>query len=496
VNSDDIFEAIEAIAATPSKNEKVQRIAKLLQSSDQARDILKLSYDPMVTFGIGEKSLPRLPIEHVVDDWGRPFNEDTFTLLGRLAKRQVTGSAATTWVHDELHRLSAKSAELLKRILLKDLRAGFTSSSINKAEPGTIITFDCALAHPFEDHKHKLTYPLVAEPKLDGVRVLAFVDAGEGEVHFFSRSGKEFTTFEHLKAPLLEAVEAYRGELMDRAGEAYDAAGGPEGGPSGDGIDCGLIDGCYDEHKVDEILTCVFDGEVVSGSFNKTVSEVRKKDVQATDAQFYAFDMLTRCEFDSPGPKDECGPSYMSRRKRLEELLTDATGKVGRGPIRLIPKWDVANEEQIHALYTEVRAKKLEGLIVKDPHAPYYRKRHHAFAKIKGEMTVDVVVVDAIEGTGRFEGMLGALVVDFGGVRVNVGTGFDEAQRASFYEAWQNDLNCRNDWIKGAPSLDSFRGELLGRLIEVEAHEVTPDGSLRHPRFVRFRDDKPLEKAA
>jgi len=26
--------------------------------------------------------------------------------------------------------------------------------------------------------------------------------------------------------------------------------------------------------------------------------------------------------------------------------------------------------------------------------------------------------------------------------------------------------------------------------IEVEFHEVTPDGSLRHPRFVRFRDDK------
>lgn len=36
-------------------------------------------------------------------------------------------------------------------------------------------------------------------------------------------------------------------------------------------------------------------------------------------------------------------------------------------------------------------------------------------------------------------------------------------------------------------------------MIEVEFHEVTPDGSLRHSRFNRFRDDKqdePIDMAA
>ena len=28
------------------------------------------------------------------------------------------------------------------------------------------------------------------------------------------------------------------------------------------------------------------------------------------------------------------------------------------------------------------------------------------------------------------------------------------------------------------------------KVIEVKYHEVTPDGSLRHPRFYRWRDDK------
>jgi DNA ligase-1 len=31
---------------------------------------------------------------------------------------------------------------------------------------------------------------------------------------------------------------------------------------------------------------------------------------------------------------------------------------------------------------------------------------------------------------------------------------------------------------------------LLGRLLEVSFHEVTDDGSLRHPRAKKWRDDK------
>jgi len=76
------------------------------------------------------------------------------------------------------------------------------------------------------------------------------------------------------------------------------------------------------------------------------------------------------------------------------------------------------------------------------------------------------------EGTGKFEGQLGALVVNFEGVTVNVGSGLTDALRESI-------------WL----DKDSH----IGRLVEVEYHEVTPDKSLRHPRFIRFRDDKPVE---
>ena len=86
--------------------------------------------------------------------------------------------------------------------------------------------------------------------------------------------------------------------------------------------------------------------------------------------------------------------------------------------------------------------------------------------KIKAEETLDLYVTGWEPGTGKYEGMIGALIVNHKGVPVNVGSGLSDTLR-------QEDP-----------------AEIVGRMIEVEYHEVTPDGSLRHPRFKRFRDDK------
>ena len=201
---------------------------------------------------------------------------------------------------------------------------------------------------------------------------------------------------------------------------------------------------------------------MVSGSFNKTVSEVRRKNEQATDAQFHMFDLIAATTFSGVPNKR----SYTERRAILQGFVD---GSPKGSPLKIVPRYLVSSEAEIHALYEAVRARGLEGLIIKDADAQYVTKRSHAWLKIKAEESVDVPIVGYEEGTGKYEGMLGALIVDHEGVRVNVGSGFSDSQRQSFWED---------------------RHFLDGRLIEVEYHEATPDGSLRHPRFKRFRDDK------
>ena len=78
------------------------------------------------------------------------------------------------------------------------------------------------------------------------------------------------------------------------------------------------------------------------------------------------------------------------------------------------------------------------------------------------------------EGTGRNEGRLGALVCegedDGRNILVNVGSGFSDADRSTFW---------------------TDRGDVVGQIVEVRADAITQnqDGtySLRFPRFLRFR---------
>lgn len=50
------------------------------------------------------------------------------------------------------------------------------------------------LAHTFEKQSHKIRYPAFAQPKLDGVRMIAHVDKGSKTVTCLSRTGKEYSS--------------------------------------------------------------------------------------------------------------------------------------------------------------------------------------------------------------------------------------------------------------------------------------------------------------
>jgi DNA ligase-1 len=122
-----------------------------------------------------------------------------------------------------------------------------------------------------------------------------------------------------------------------------------------------------------------------------------------------------------------------------------------------------------------------EGIMIKDPQAPYECKRTVSWLKLKPFIEVSLGVDDVEEGTGRNQGRLGALVCsgidDQREIRVNVGSGFSDADRTEFY---------------------SNRSSLIGQIVEVRADAITrnQDGtySLRFPRFIKFRGFAQNEK--
>lgn len=73
-----------------------------------------------------------------------------------------------------------------------------------------------------------------------------------------------------------------------------------------------------------------------------------------------------------------------------------------------------------------------EGLIVRDPEAPYLAGRSPEILKVKSFRDDEAVVIKHLPGRGKNAGVLGALLVELpDGTRFRIGTGFSDEQRCN-----------------------------------------------------------------
>jgi DNA ligase-1 len=228
-------------------------------------------------------------------------------------------------------------------------------------------------------------------------------------------------------------------------------------------------------------MDVVLDGEIMSSSFQDLMTQVhRKSDVKANDAILNLFDVIPLADFEQ---------GFWDKRQEDRSAMVYYWHKTYKD---MLPNVAVVGHELVdldtpegQVRYKEINAKAIaggyEGIMLKDPEAPYECKRSVAWLKLKPFIEVSLTVVTTEEGTGKNIGKLGALVcegVDDGkDIRVNVGSGLTDEQRDGFWK---------------------FKDDCVGMVAEVRADAITQnqDGtySLRFPRFKGFRGFVPGEK--
>jgi len=339
--------------------------------------------------------------------------KEFFRIAEMCAKREVTGNSAVEALHTFFSSVMDTDEKWMRMILKKKLRLGIGTKTINKIFIGLIPTFEVSLAQQFDEKRIADVSKVYVEPKLDGIRCFAIVENNEAKL--FARSGKLISNFDNTIGTALRV----------------------------------LGDGCYD-------------GELMGEDFVALMRQAyRKENTDVSYAYLSLFDYLSLEEWRSGDVVTSTKDRYAELKKRVD----------GSNPfIDIVDRHEVpANVKEIMALHQIFVESGYEGAMVKTIDAPYQFGRSYDVMKVKTFFDADLIIERLEEGSGRHNGRLGAVVVDYLGTKVKVGSGFTDELREAVW---------------------SDQDKFVGRMIEVRYQEVTHDGSLRFPTFVCFRNDR------
>ena len=281
------------------------------------------------------------------------------------------------------------------------------------------------------------------EPKLDGYRVLAFID--EHGVKLRSRRGLELAgTFPRLATEL--GSQAVQGMILDGEIVAFDAGGRPSF------------------------------GALQERAQLKTEREIAAAD-QSVPLVFYCFDLLHFAGIDLRSAP------YKDRRRYLAQCLLPS------------PRVQLVHaEEDGIALHAAAVASGFEGVVGKRKESRYEAGgRSASWIKVKPTRSADFVIGGYTRGNGS-RAALGAVLVGYwDGDKLrhvsHVGSGFDERSLAQVTKRLAPLKRSTCPFVE-TPELNGPTTWVEPEVVaEVCFQSWTDDGALRAPVFLRLRDD-------
>lgn len=386
---------------------------------------LQIAFDPYKVYGISTKKLNK-----IVGVIGVYDIETVFDLFDYLEVHN-TGTDKDISICQEaianVNIWNRDAGAVLKSLICKDLSIGCDAKTINKEIPGLIPTFAVQLANKYFDKPEYVEGTTFAiTTKIDGGRIIAIKE--NGQVTFYTRAGQKYEGLVDLEAEMLEKFP--------------------------DGV-------CLDGE-----ITLLNSEGIPSKEAYKRAMKITRADGEKHGVKMLVFDAMLAEEFRAR----KCDRIWERRREGLENTFNSQEFTY----FQLLPVlYKGEDTTMITKLLDEAIADQQEGIMINLALAPYEFKRTNYLLKVKKFNSADLRVIGFEEGTGKYVGMLGALICDYKDNVVRVGSGLTDNQRK---EIWQN------------------RSKYLDTIVEISYFEETKDStgkkSLRFPTFKDFRPDK------
>lgn len=446
----EVAQVIKAIGATSGYNDKLA-LLKRHASTPGLKEILKFIYNPYCKTGISDAKLTKA---------GGLMNADLIREIEWHEALQYFGTHQTGSDSDLVFARAfitytnkiygADAMRLACAIVTQNLKIGITATSLNNVYGKDFIPkTGCMLGTPFDDvPAHKITWPCIVTEKLDGVRRVLVKE--NGVCRLYSRSGHEDTGLVEILAEAKHLPDnfVYDGELL----------------------------------AIGNFKDCIAQRQATNSIANSKGSK--------TGLSFNVFDMVPVEDFYNGA----CNIPAIQRKMRLGATLMDESIQyLTEDWIKLIGAFGiyedlqfikpvpilgiVSNLQSVEPIVGEIWKRGGEGVMLNTADGPYEIKRSKKLLKIKHVEEFILPVVDIIEGTGKYEDAMGAIVCLYtasNGTQsyVGVGSGFTDDQR-------------RDIW--------AHPEKYIGRMAEVESFGESTNAqgykSINCPIFKRFVGD-------
>jgi DNA ligase-1 len=428
-----IYDIIQELNAENGSNYKMDVLRKHADNELLQR-VLKMTYDKVdFTYGITMKNIIQHPLEIVGSDYSL---EDALNILeDEFATRKITGHAAIAELEGLLYVLDVSDAEIITKIINRDLRINMGRSNINKVFKGLIVKpvyMRCGL---FDKGKKSKINPKGSFVQLKADGTYREFTVENGAVICNSRSG-----------------ESYDYPILSQTLETY-----------------------QDGHYIGELTVRLADGTICDrATGNGLIKSMELPEGAAIVLDLW--DYVTLEEYTNAANKIQGTTPY---HQRLQTLLSIVGEELSPTPVDI-------NVIETHVVNTIGEAMKhcvawmeaeLEGGVWKDKDAIFRDGTSPQQEKMKLEIDADVRIIGFKPGTigTKREGKIGSIeyATDDGKVK-GFASGFSD---------------------KELDDMDARRYEILNAIMSLTCSDITKGRSnehyaLSHPRFNEIRTDK------
>lgn len=207
------------------------------------------------------------------------------------------------------------------------------------------------LAHTWDKHSSKISFPAYVQPKFDGARMLARKE--DGVVSIWSRKGKKITTLSHITSQLNSIMND--GDCLD--GEAYKHGWG----------------------------------------FQRIISAIKKVSADTKDLEYHIYDAPAKSSFEKRFVQKYC--------LQKPENIGHAIAFPGTRSILVCPTIKVSSEKEMFDIEESAVNLFYEGIMVRNSSGLYkYKDRSYDLQKVKRFEDTEFEIIGGKEASGRDSG--------------------------------------------------------------------------------------------